>query len=66
MAAPAAAASPLPAAPHNSYLLETPVFRPTKEEFARPFCEYVNKVLKKNPDIAMFKVVPPPGWKPRR
>jgi len=42
------------------------VLRPTMQEFSRPFTEYVSKVLKKHPDIPMFKVVPPPGWKPRR
>lgn len=43
-----------------------PTFHPSKEEFAQPFCKYIKKVLKKHPDIAMFKVVPPEGWKPRR
>lgn len=42
-----------------------PVFRPSVEEFRRPFCEYVRKVMASNPGIAMFKVVPPAGWKPR-
>ena len=50
----------------NTYMIETPVFRPTKEEFSKPFCEYMKKVLKKHPDIPMFKVVPPEGWRPRR
>jgi hypothetical protein len=50
----------------HSYVVETPVFRPSKEDFSKPFCDYVNKVLKKNPDIPMFKVVPPAGWKPRK
>ena len=42
------------------------VLRPTREEFSRPFCEFVRRVLKKHPDVPMFKVVPPPGWRPRR
>jgi hypothetical protein len=50
----------------QSYMVETPVLRPTKEEFSRPFCEYVEKVFRKQPDLPMFKVVPPPGWTPRR
>eukprot|EP00198_Chlamydomonas_reinhardtii_P002200 XP_001691536.1 predicted protein [Chlamydomonas reinhardtii] len=43
-----------------------PVFRPSREEFDVPFCEYVRKVFRKHPDMPMFKVVPPKGWKPRR
>ncbi|KAG2450697.1 hypothetical protein HYH02_004535 [Chlamydomonas schloesseri] len=43
-----------------------PVFHPTREEFDVPFCEYVRKVFRKHPDMPMFKVVPPKGWKPRR
>jgi jumonji domain-containing protein 2 len=50
----------------TQYVHETPVFRPTKEEFSKPFSEYIAKVLKKYPDVAMFKVVPPEGWRPRR
>lgn len=42
-----------------------PVFRPTVEEFSRPFCEYVRGVLASHKDIAMFKVIPPEGWRPR-
>lgn len=49
-----------------NYVLDVPVYRPTKEEFSKPFCDYVKKVLKKDPDVPMFKVVPPEGWKPRR
>jgi jumonji domain-containing protein 2 len=48
------------------YTVETPVFRPSKDEFSKPFCEYINKVLKKHPNIPMFKVIPPEGWKPRK
>ena len=43
-----------------------PTFRPTKEEFCRPFCDYVQDVCKQHPDIPLFKVVPPRGWNPRR
>ncbi|KAF6261711.1 JmjC domain, hydroxylase-domain-containing protein [Scenedesmus sp. NREL 46B-D3] len=50
----------------TQYVHETLVFRPTKEEFSKPFSEYIAKVLKKNPDVAMFKVIPPEGWRPRR
>ncbi len=42
-----------------------PTFRPTKEEFSRPFCDYVAKIFKKQPGLAMFKVVPPRTWSPR-
>lgn len=45
---------------------EVMVLRPTKAEFSQPFAQFVRKVLKKHPDIPMFKVVPPEGWKPRR
>jgi jumonji domain-containing protein 2 len=45
---------------------EALVLRPTVTEFARPFADFVRKVLKKHPNIPMFKVVPPPGWRPRR
>jgi hypothetical protein len=43
-----------------------PSFHPTRADFSRPFCEYVQEVCKNNPDIAMFKVVPPKGWAPRK
>lgn len=36
-----------------------PVFRPSREEFDVPFCEYVRKVFRKHPDMPMFKVG---GW----
>lgn len=45
---------------------EAPVLRPTREQFSRPFAEYIEGVFKKHPDVAMFRVVPPRGWKPRR
>jgi hypothetical protein len=40
--------------------------RPTKEEFRKPFVDYVGKVFKENPDCGCFKVVPPKGWRPRK
>lgn len=40
--------------------------RPTKEEFCRPFAEYVQEVFQNNPDCPCFRVVPPKGWKPRQ
>lgn len=42
------------------------VLRPTRAEFAKPFCDYVSDVVKKHPDVPMFKVVPPKGWSPRK
>ncbi|GBF87753.1 jumonji domain-containing protein [Raphidocelis subcapitata] len=42
------------------------VLRPTVAEFSKPFTEFVRKVLKQHPNIGMFKVVPPQGWKARR
>lgn len=42
-----------------------PVFKPSREEFSKPFCEYVQDVCRKHPDVAMFKVIPPTGWKAR-
>ncbi|KIZ06261.1 hypothetical protein MNEG_1687 [Monoraphidium neglectum] len=45
---------------------EVMVVRPTKADFSRPFAEFVGKVLKKHPDLPMFKVIPPEGWRPRR
>ncbi|GIL76258.1 hypothetical protein Vretimale_5841 [Volvox reticuliferus] len=50
----------------GDYATLCPVFRPTREEFEQPFCDYVRKIFKKQPDLAMFKVVPPRGWRPRR
>jgi jumonji domain-containing protein 2 len=43
-----------------------PTFRPTKEEFSKPFCQYVSEKFRKNPGLAMFKVVPPRGYIGRR
>lgn len=43
-----------------------PVFRPNRQEFSRPPCEYVREVCRRFPDIAMFKVIPPKGWSPRQ
>lgn len=43
-----------------------PTFRPSRAEFSRPFCDFVQDVCKQHPEIAMFKVVPPKGWSPRK
>lgn len=40
--------------------------RPTKEQFRKPFVEFVGKVFKEHPDCGCFKVVPPKGWRPRK
>ncbi|KIY97688.1 jumonji domain-containing protein 2 [Monoraphidium neglectum] len=45
---------------------EVLVMRPSRADFSRPFAEYVTKVFKKHPDLPMFKVKPPAGWRPRR
>ncbi|KAK9823398.1 hypothetical protein WJX72_002487 [[Myrmecia] bisecta] len=39
--------------------------RPSKEEFSRPFTDYVREVARNHPNLAMFKVVPPRGWSAR-
>ncbi|GAX79223.1 hypothetical protein CEUSTIGMA_g6663.t1 [Chlamydomonas eustigma] len=43
-----------------------PTHRPTKQDFQRPFAEYVAEVFAKQPDLPMFKVCPPTGWRARR
>ncbi|KAJ9514690.1 hypothetical protein QJQ45_028432 [Haematococcus lacustris] len=43
-----------------------PVFRPTKQEFEQPFVEYVSNVFRQEPNLPMFKVVPPQSWRPRK
>mmetsp|Transcript_18452 Transcript_18452/g.39647 ORF Transcript_18452/g.39647 Transcript_18452/m.39647 type:complete len:650 (+) Transcript_18452:443-2392(+) len=43
-----------------------PVYKPSRQDFQRPFLEYIGEIFRKNPDLPMFKVVPPPGWRPRR
>jgi len=40
--------------------------RPTKEQFRKPFVEFVGKVFKEHPDCGCFKVVPPKGWRQRK
>jgi jumonji domain-containing protein 2 len=42
-----------------------PTFTPTKEQFSKPFCDYVKAIFKKHPGLAMFKVKPPKGWAAR-
>ena len=46
--------------------MECPVLHPTREEFSVPFCDYVRKICKENPDFAVIKVIPPAGWSPRK
>lgn len=43
-----------------------PTMRPTREEFQRPFVQYVEEVFSQEPDLPMFKVIPPEGWRPRQ
>jgi jumonji domain-containing protein 2 len=43
-----------------------PLLHPTKEEFARPFVDFVEKVFKEHPDWPCFRVVPPKGYTPRK
>lgn len=38
---------------------------PSREEFSRPFTDYVQGIFQDNPDCPCFRVVPPKGWKPR-
>lgn len=33
-----------------------PTLTPTRQQFQRPFMEFVSDVFKKNPDLPMFKV----------
>jgi hypothetical protein len=47
-----------------------PVLKPTKQEFERPFVEYVASVFQQHPDLPMFKVrgpalIYPPGPAPQ-
>lgn len=42
------------------------VLHPSKEEFSRPFVEYVSEVFAKHPGVACFKVIPPKGYSPRQ
>lgn len=42
-----------------------PIYRPSKKDFERPFCDYIRDIFAKNPDVPMFKVMsrllPPPS-----
>lgn len=42
------------------------VLHPSKEEFSRPFVEYVTEVFARHPGTACFKVIPPKGYSPRQ
>ncbi|GBF97022.1 hypothetical protein Rsub_09495 [Raphidocelis subcapitata] len=53
-------------APREGAERDVLTLRPSRAEFSRPFSEFVRKVLRQHPDVPMFKVVPPPGWRPRR
>jgi hypothetical protein len=46
-------------------IMETPVFRPTEEEFA-DFYAYATKLDKLVGHIGVCKVIPPAGWKARQ
>lgn len=39
---------------------------PSREEFSKPFKDYVQGIFEQNPDCPCFRVVPPQGWKPRK
>lgn len=39
-----------------------PVLYPTKEEFSKPFVEYVQDVFRQYPGLPCFKVIPPKGY----
>jgi hypothetical protein len=41
-------------------------FNPTKEEFCRPFVDYVKEIFEKHPDCPCVKVTPPPGFSPSK
>jgi [histone H3]-trimethyl-L-lysine9/36 demethylase len=43
-----------------------PTLRPTKEEFSKPFVDYVQEVFARYPGLSGFKVIPPKGYSPRR
>lgn len=40
--------------------------KPTREEFSKPFAEFVEGVFRESPDCPCFKVVAPKGWRPRQ
>jgi hypothetical protein len=50
----------------NSERMVCPLLRPTKEDFSRPFVEYVEQVFKDHPDSPCFRVAPPGGYTPRK
>lgn len=43
---------------------QCPVFELSREDFRRPFAQFVTELFAKNPGIAMLKVRPPKGWRP--
>ena len=42
------------------------VFRPSRTEFSKGLLNYVEMVTAREPNISMFKVIPPDGWKPTK
>ena len=40
------------------------VFRPTRAEFAHGLLAFVEKVTAEDPNVPLFKVIPPAGWRP--
>ena len=52
--------------PHGPAAPSCPVFYPTKEEFSKDFTSYIRSKFKKDPDLGMFRVVPPASWSPRK
>ena len=50
----------------DNHLRHCLTVEPTKEEFSRPFADYVGETFRKHHDCPCFKVVPPEGWKPRK
>lgn len=46
--------------------MEAKVVRPTREEFNRPFCEWVSEFFAQHEDAPLVKVVPPKGYQPRQ
>lgn len=43
-----------------------PHLTPSREEFSRPFAEYMTAFFRKHPDCPCVRVTPPPGYQARR
>ncbi|KAL6781830.1 hypothetical protein ACKKBF_B09595 [Auxenochlorella protothecoides x Auxenochlorella symbiontica] len=50
----------------NSDIHLCPTLRPTRQQFERPFAEFVREQFLKHPEWACFKVIPPKRWKPNK